>query len=62
MFSRITCDPAILNGKPCINNTRISVEFVLELIAGGASYQDILASYSHLKRDDLEQAVRYAAN
>lgn len=60
-FSRIVCNPAILGGKPCIKGTRISVEFILELVASGASRDDILASYSHLKEKDVEQALLYAA-
>ncbi|MBI4580168.1 MAG: DUF433 domain-containing protein [Planctomycetes bacterium] len=61
MFDRITCDPAILGGKPCIRGTRISVEFILELVASGASKDDVLRSYSHLTDADVEQALRYAA-
>ena len=60
MFERIVCNPAILGGKPCIRGTRISVEFVLELVASGASHADILKAYPHLKPEDLEQALRYA--
>ena len=61
MFDRITADPAILGGKPCIKGTRISVEFVLELLAAGASRDDIVKTYKHLSPEDIEQAVRYAA-
>ena len=61
MFDRITTDPAILGGKPCIKGTRISVDFLLELLAQGASREDILKAYPHLSPKDLEQAVRYAA-
>ena len=61
MFDRITEDPAILGGKPCIKGTRISVDFLLELLAQGASQEDVLKAYPHLSSEDLEQAVRYAA-
>jgi uncharacterized protein (DUF433 family) len=61
MFDRITADPAILGGKPCIKGTRISVDFLLELIAHGASREDILKAYPHLSAEDVEQAVLYAA-
>ena len=61
MFSRISSDPSILGGKPCIRGTRLSVEFILELLASGASRDDILAAYPHLSPQDLEEAVRYAA-
>jgi uncharacterized protein (DUF433 family) len=60
-FDRITASPEILGGKPCVRGTRISVDFLLELIAQGASRQDILRAYPHLAPEDVEQAVRYAA-
>ena len=62
MFSRIVSDPAILGGKPCIKGTRISVEFLLELTASGASREDILRAYPQLSADDVEEALRYAAH
>ncbi len=61
MFERIESNPGILGGKPCIKGTRISVEFILELVASGASRADILRDYPHLTAADVEQAIRYAA-
>jgi len=61
MFDRIVCNPAILGGKPCIKGTRVSVEFILELVASGASRDDIVKTYPHLTAEDVEQALRYAA-
>lgn len=61
MFDRIASDPAILSGKPCIKGTRISVEFLLELVAQGAGRAEILKVYPHLTAEDIEQALRYAA-
>lgn len=61
MFSHIISDPELLGGKPCIKGTRISVEFILELIAGGASRDDILRAYPHLTTESIGEAVRYAA-
>jgi uncharacterized protein (DUF433 family) len=61
MFSRIISSPGVLSGKPHIRGTRLSVEFLLELVASGASRQDILASYPHLIAEDVEEALRYAA-
>ncbi len=61
MFDRITCNPDVLGGKPCIKGTRISVEFILELVASGAGRSDILKGYPHLAAEDVEQALRYAA-
>lgn len=59
MFKRITCDPGILGGKPCIKGTRISVEFILELLASGGSIATIVENYPHLEPEDVEQAVQY---
>lgn len=61
MFTRIVSDAAVLGGKPRIRGTRISVELILELVASGACRADILASYPHLKANDVEEALRYAA-
>jgi uncharacterized protein (DUF433 family) len=60
-MNRIASDPGILGGKPCIRGTRISVEFVLELFASGATTDDILQAYPSLAREDIVAAVRYAA-
>jgi len=61
MYPRIVCDPAILSGKPTVKGTRISVEFLLELFASGATRDDVLKAYPHLKPEDIEEALRYAA-
>ncbi len=62
MFSRIISDPAILNGKPIVQGTRLSVEFILELIASGASRDDLVRAYPQLSAADVEEAIRYAAH
>jgi len=51
----------VLGGKPCIRGTRISVEFILELIASGASRDDIVRGWPNLAAEDVEEAVLYAA-
>lgn len=61
MYARIVSDPAILGGKPIIKGTRISVEFLLELFASGATRDDVLKAYPHLAPEDVEEALRYAA-
>jgi uncharacterized protein (DUF433 family) len=58
MFDHIGFDPAILGGKPCIKGTRISVEFLLELVAAGASREEILRAYPHLESEDIEQTIQ----
>jgi len=57
---RITLDPAVVAGKPIIRGTRISVEFVLELMAAGWSAEGILANYPHLRPEDLAACLDYA--
>src|SRR5437762_2602461 len=62
MFNRITFNPDILGGKPCIKGTRISIEFILELAASGANRDDIVKAYPQLTADDVEEAMRFAAS
>lgn len=56
-FERITSNPEILRGKPIIKGTRISVEFIMELVADGASRDDIVSAYPHVTKEDVEQAI-----
>jgi uncharacterized protein (DUF433 family) len=62
MFTRIKSSPNVLGGKPCIKGTRISVEFILELAASGASRDEILRAYPHLTAEDVEEALQYASH
>lgn len=62
MFTRIVSDSAILAGKPCIKGTRISVEFILELAASGASRDDIVRAYPQLTAEDVEESLNFAAH
>ena len=57
----IVTNPGVLAGKPCVNGTRLSVAFILELVASGASRDDILKAYPLLPQEGLEAALRYAA-
>ena len=57
---RITRNPAILAGKPAIRGTRMAVEFILELMAGGWSEADILENYPHITREDILACINYA--
>lgn len=61
MSERITCHPRVLGGKPVVAGTRLSVAFLVELIADGASHEDLLESYPELSAEGLEAALRYAA-
>jgi uncharacterized protein (DUF433 family) len=61
LLSRITIDPAICHGKPCIRGLRYPVENLLELLSSGMSHDEILADYEDLVRDDLLAALAYAA-
>jgi len=60
-MNRITANPEILGGKPIIRGTRISVEFILELMASGLSEDEILDDYPHLEREDIQAALKFAA-
>ncbi len=62
MSEWIVTDPEILGGKPCVRGTRISVEFLLELLASGASREDILKTYPALTDEGLNAAMAYAAS
>jgi uncharacterized protein (DUF433 family) len=61
LLSRITIDPAVCHGKPCIRGLRYPVELLLELLSSGMTNDDILADYEDLERDDLLAALAYAA-
>ena len=61
MSNRITIDPEICHGKPCIRGMRYPVEHVLEWLASGMSIDDILADYKDLEREDILAALSYAA-
>ena len=60
-MDRIIFDPKILGGKPIIKGTRISVEFILELLSSGMRMEEILKEYPHLKRPDILESISYAA-
>ncbi len=59
--SRITIDATVCHGKPCIRGLRYPVEMLLDLLSSGMTYDDILADYEDLERDDLLAALAYAA-
>jgi uncharacterized protein (DUF433 family) len=58
--SLIVVDPKILVGKPLIRGTRISVEFVVDLLAAGWSHDQVLESYPHITEQDIRACLAYA--
>ncbi len=58
---RISVDPKVLVGKLVIKGTRIAVEFLMELLANGWTHEQILKNYPHLKEEDIQAALHYAA-
>lgn len=60
-FTRITIDPAVCTGKPCIRGLRFPVARLLGLMAAGETREDILKTYPYIEPDDIDEALRYAA-
>ena len=61
-FTRITVDPKQMGGVPCIRSLRIPVATVVGMVADGMTANDILSAYPDLERDDIHEALRYAAD
>lgn len=61
LLSRITIDPAVCHGKPCVRGLRYPVDMLLELLSGGMTTDELLADYPDLERDDLLAVLAYAA-
>ena len=61
LLSRITTDPEICQGKPCIRGLRYPVEFVLEMLSGPTKVADFLKDYPDLEEDDVRAAIAYGA-
>ena len=60
-FDRITVDPQVCTGKPCIRGLRFPVSRLLGLLASGETKESILSAYPYLKEADILEALRYAA-
>jgi len=58
---RITLDPEVMGGKPCIRGLRVTVSTIVGLLAAGHSHADILKSYPYLEEEDIREALAYAA-
>jgi uncharacterized protein (DUF433 family) len=60
-MNRITLDPEICHGKPCIRGLRYPVEMILDLLSAGMTIEDILADYEDLEREDILAVLEFAA-
>jgi len=60
-LSRITQDPNVMSGRPCIRGLRVTVSTVVGLLASGLSEAEILEAYPYLEREDIRAALAYAA-
>lgn len=60
-LDRITRDPAVMGGRPCIRGMRVTVGMIVGQIGSGVTIEDLLADYPYLEREDTLQALRYAA-
>jgi uncharacterized protein (DUF433 family) len=60
-LDRITVDPVVCTGKPCIRGLRFPVSRLLGLLASGETKQEILRAYTYLQPEDIDQALEYAA-
>ncbi len=60
-LDRITFDPQVMGGKPCLRGIRVTVGTIVGLVAAGHSKQEILKAYPYLESEDIRQALAYAA-
>jgi uncharacterized protein (DUF433 family) len=60
-FTRITQNPAVMGGKPCVRGLRVTVGMIVGQIGAGRSIDQLLADYPYLQREDVLEALRYAA-
>jgi uncharacterized protein (DUF433 family) len=60
-FTRITLDPLVMGGKPCIRGMRVTVGAIVGLIGVGKTIDEVLAAYPYIEREDVLEAIRYAA-
>lgn len=60
-IERITFDPAVMGGKPCIRGMRVTVGTIVGLLAAGRTEEEILKTYPYLEPEDLRAALTYAA-
>ena len=58
---RISTDPQVMGGKPCIRGMRVTVGMILEALAAGRSVEDLLSDFPYLEEQDIREALAYAA-
>lgn len=61
LLARVTIDPQQCGGRPCLRATRMRVQDVLDMLAGGATTEEILADFPYLEIDDIRASIAYAA-
>ncbi|MCC6590638.1 MAG: DUF433 domain-containing protein [Bryobacterales bacterium] len=61
VFRRITIDPKVMTGKPCIRGLRVTVGMIVESIAAGRTIQQVLDDFPYLEEADIREALTYAA-
>ena len=61
LLQRITLDPEICHGKPCVRGLRYPVEFILELLSSGMTHDELLADYDDLENEDILAVLLFAA-
>ena len=60
-FERITFDPQVMGGKPCLRGLRVTVGMIVGVLASGKTTHDVLQSFPYLEEEDIKQALAYAA-
>ena len=60
-LTRITFDPKVMGGKPCIRGTRVTVGTIVGLLAAGRTVEEVLEAYPYLEEPDIREALAYAA-
>ena len=60
-FPRITVNPEVMMGKPCIRGMRVTVGMILGNLGSGASMEELLESYPYIEREDILESIRFAA-
>jgi uncharacterized protein (DUF433 family) len=61
-FSRISANPEVMGGKPCIRGMRVTVGMIVEALAAGRSVEDLLRDFPYLDEQDIREALAYAAS